>query len=280
MKEILLDIEGMHCAACVARVEAELSKVPGVSAAHADLAKNQATVQLESDDAQSGPLLAAVEEAGYQAALADGPRPARDRAELPRYAPSSSGQIDPVCGMTVDPATAAGRHVHDGRTYYFCSRHCVEKFRADPARFLQPGDGNRSVPAVKGGAGPYTCPMHPEIVQDGPGSCPKCGMALEPMQPAAEEGPDPELLDMRRRFWAGAALTAPIFLVAMGGLIPWPALQDWLHGNMAALNWMQLVLATPVVFWCGWPFFQRAWTSVVHRSPSMFTLIALGVGAA
>jgi Cu+-exporting ATPase len=188
--------------------------------------------------------------------------------------------VDPVCGMTVEPETASGSLDYGGRTYYFCSRHCLETFKANPSKYA--GD----IPEVLGKthaaepSGKYTCPMHPEVVQDGPGTCPKCGMALEPMQPAADVGPDPELADMGRRFWIGLILTLPIFLIAMVGLIPWPGLQHWLHANMAMLNWIQFVLATPVVIWCGWPFFQRAWMSLIHRSPNMFTLIALGVGAA
>ena len=187
---------------------------------------------------------------------------------------------DPVCGMTVDPSHAAGSHEHDGTTYYFCSTHCLAKFKAAPEQFI--GKSTSPKPAQKqpSAAGKYTCPMHPEVVQDGPGTCPKCGMALEPMQPSADEGPDPELIAMQRRFWVGTILTVPIFLIAMAGLIPSDAVMKFLHGNMAALNWVQLVLATPVVLWCGWPFFERAWSSVVNRSPNMFTLIALGVGAA
>src|SRR5262249_31102459 len=123
----------------------------------------------------------------------------------------------------------------------------------------------------------YTCPMHPQIVRDEPGSCPICGMALEPRTVTLEEGPNPELVNMTRRFWVGAALSLPVFLLAMSDLLPgWP-----LHfPDTHVLNWMQLVLATPVVLWCGWPFFERAGVSVVHRSFNMFTLIALGVGAA
>jgi P-type Cu+ transporter len=180
--------------------------------------------------------------------------------------------------MSVDPATAAGSFDHGGQPYYFCSRHCLEKFRAKPEAYLGAEKSPHEPPAMAGGK--YTCPMHPEVVQDGPGTCPKCGMALEPMMPSAETGPDPELVDMQWRFWIGAALALPVFLIAMAGLIPSSSLRHWLHSHMAALNWVQLVLTTPVVLWCGWPFFVRAWMSVVHRSPNMFTLIALGVGAA
>lgn len=188
--------------------------------------------------------------------------------------------IDPVCGMTVDLATAAGSFAYEGTTYHFCSRHCVAKFQTDPERFLKPAANAKHEATPSTGHGQYTCPMDPEIVQEGPGTCPKCGMALEPMQPTLEEGPDPELLSMQRRFLVAAALSVPVFLIAMAGLIPSQALIGVLHDRMAILNWVQLVLATPVVLWCGWPFFERAWVSVIHRSPNMFTLIALGVGAA
>src|ERR1700693_1799680 len=124
----------------------------------------------------------------------------------------------------------------------------------------------------------YSCPMHPQIVRGRPGSCPICGMALEPRILTLEEGPNPELVDMSRRFWVGLALSLPVFLLAMGDLLPGQPLHHLM--NMTAMNWVQLVLATPVVFWCGWPFFMRAWASVIHRSPNMFTLIALGVGSA
>jgi Cu+-exporting ATPase len=124
----------------------------------------------------------------------------------------------------------------------------------------------------------YTCPMHPEVVRDGPGSCPICGMALEPRTVTVEEAPNPELADMSRRFWVGLVLSLPAVLLAMADMVPGAA--RFLHPHMAVVNWVQLALATPVVLWCGWPFFQRAWQSVVHFSPNMFTLIALGVGAA
>src|SRR4051794_34800521 len=191
------------------------------------------------------------------------------------HEPKGDAQIDPVCGMTVDPATAAATYRYGSRDYYFCCQHCLQKFKADPAAHL--GGKPRQQPTIVPGVD-YTCPMHPEVVQKGPGACPKCGMALEPMQPTAEEAPDPELVDMQRRFWVGAALALPVFLIAMAGLIPATGLAHWLHQHMALLNWLQLALATPVVLWCGWPFFERAWLSLMHRSLNMFTLIALGVG--
>jgi Cu+-exporting ATPase len=179
---------------------------------------------------------------------------------------------DPVCGMTVEPAHAAARVDHAGATYYFCSTRCAEKFRADPTRYAQPASSTPVTPTSPGTV--WTCPMHPQIRQDHPGSCPICGMALEPEMPAAVEGPSPELVDMSRRFWLGLALGLPVFLLTMTGAAWVP------HGWMPTLNWVQLILATPVVLWCGWPFFERAALSVVRRSPNMFTLIGLGVGAA
>jgi Cu+-exporting ATPase len=190
----------------------------------------------------------------------------------------SDAQIDPVCGMRVEPATAAGSLDYRGQTYYFCARSCREKFRANPAAYL---DRKSQAPAAADKPGAkYTCPMHPEVVQVGPGACPKCGMALDPMMPTAAEGPDPELVDMQRRLWLGGSLALPVFLIAMSMMLPVPALRLWLHEHMRLLNWVQLILATPVVLWCGRPFFERAWLSLEHRSPNMFTLIALGVGAA
>lgn len=191
--------------------------------------------------------------------------------------------IDPVCGMTVEPARAAGTVTHAGKTYHFCSQHCVKKFQARPEYYSNGEQRQEAMPTAKSAGSAtakYTCPMDPEIVQIGPGTCPKCGMALEPMQPTAEEGPDPELILMQRRLAIGSVLALPVFLIAMGGLLPLPTLVTFLHEHMAALNWLQLILATPVVLWCGWPFFVRAWQSVVNRSPNMFTLIGLGVGAA
>jgi Cu+-exporting ATPase len=170
--------------------------------------------------------------------------------------------IDPVCGMTVDPASAAGVSQHQGKSYYFCSRGCKDRFDADPAKYLRPGKAPEPMhaPGMQ-----WTCPMHPEIVRDGPGSCPICGMALEPKTVTLEEGPNPELADMSRRFWISAALTTPLLIGAMASLIP---------------QWLELVLATPVCLWGSWPFFVRGWQSIVNRSPNMFTLIALGVSVA
>jgi Cu+-exporting ATPase len=185
--------------------------------------------------------------------------------------------IDPVCGMTVDPTTAAATWEYQGKTYYFCCGHCLEKFKTEPAAYLS---GKKQAPTKAALGSKYTCPMHPEVVQDGPGACPKCGMALEPMMPTADAGPDPELVDMQRRLWSGAVLTLPVFCIAMAEIIPTPSVRAWLHLHMAGLNWLQLLLATPVVLWCGWPFFVRGWQSVISRSLNMFTLIALGVGSA
>ena len=186
----------------------------------------------------------------------------------------AADEVDPVCGMRVAPEHAAGHFEHRGHTYYFCGKGCLERFKADPEKYL-----GLPVPAPAPAAGTtYTCPMHPEIVRDAPGACPVCGMALEPTMPSAEDGPNPELLDMSRRFWIAAALALPVFLLAMGDMVFGMGLGGRLDARWT--NWIGLVLATPVVWWAGWPFFERAWASVVNRSPNMFTLIALGVGAA
>jgi Cu+-exporting ATPase len=235
---------------------------------------------------------------------------------------------DPVCGMTVDEKTAAGSFTDEGTTYYFCATHCLEKFRANPTAYRHRDDAveKRSPPLIQLGqpmaarphrpepeTGEFTCPMHPQIRQQGPGSCPKCGMALEPVAPSlparteytcpmhpeivrsepgscpicgmaleprsvAVEEENPELIDMTRRFWLSTALALPLFLLSM--------LHDLAPELIARIisihpfQWLELVLATPVVLWGGWPFFQRGWASVVNRSLNMFSLIALGVGVA
>lgn len=179
---------------------------------------------------------------------------------------------DPVCGMSVDPTATAHRASHDGQDYFFCSVGCRTKFIGDPMRYLNPPV--EAEPAVPGAI--YTCPMHPEIRQEGPGSCPICGMALEPETVTAEAPPNHELIDFTRRFWVGLVLTLPVFALEMGGHLA--NLHMFIPGQMS--NWIQFALATPVVLWCGWPFFERGWTSLRTRRLNMFTLIAMGVGVA
>src|SRR5277367_687368 len=204
---------------------------------------------------------------------------------------------DPVCGMVVDPQKSANKVIHDGGPYYFCSARCAQRFEQAPEKFLaaqgaagmeavavpgaQAHQGDSAHTASSSSATPapakdvrYTCPMHPQIIQIGPGSCPICGMALEPVDVFAEVEADPEYDSMLRRLWVSAALSLPVLLIAMFG----DALK--LPISSVTRNWLELVLATPVVLWGGWPFFQRFWSSIVHRSPNMFTLIALGTGAA
>ncbi|HMF77495.1 MAG TPA: heavy metal translocating P-type ATPase, partial [Bryobacteraceae bacterium] len=189
--------------------------------------------------------------------------------------------IDPVCGMKILPEKAAGNYAHKGQTYYFCGLKCLARFKENPQQFLLPKEAATPVheapislvslspsavsPTVAGGV-EYTCPMHPEVRQIGPGSCPKCGMALEPSQVTAEEEVNPEMVSMSRRLWVCVALTAPLL-----GMMLFP------HGG-ANLLWLQAALATPVVLWGGWPFFERGWASVVTWQLNMFTLIALGTG--
>jgi P-type Cu+ transporter len=181
-------------------------------------------------------------------------------------ADNSGAATDPVCGMSVDPVQARHRIEHDGTPYFFCGARCLERFAADPDRFagvVKPTPANVPPGAV------WTCPMHPEVIRDAPGSCPICGMALEPTTPVAGADRNPELADMTRRFWGGLALSLPLLVLAM----------LW-HSGSAVGVWAQLVLATPVVAWGGAPFFRRGWASVRHRRLNMFTLIALGTGVA
>ena len=213
--------------------------------------------------------------------------------------------LDPVCGMTVDPARAAGHVDHDGTTYYFCSKGCVAKFTADPKKYLsgtrEPmahagpasmplltiGGLKKRPPAPSPNPAPgtlnpepveYVCPMDPEVLSDRPGACPVCGMALEPRVTALGDAPNPELVDMTRRFWIGVVLGAPVFVLTMGDMLSGGTLGHRIGTTW--VNWISFALATPVVLWCGWPFFDRMWQSFVNRSPNMFTLIGLGVGAA
>jgi len=218
---------------------------------------------------------------------------------------------DPVCGMEIAPSDAVGTHVYNGRTYYFCNESCLERFREDPRRYLEPSRGEQP-PAPVGvdyicpmdpeirqknpGACPkcgmalepetvtppatrteYVCPMHPDVIQDHPGACPICGMALEPRTVTVEEV-NPELIDMSRRFWIGLGLTLPLLLLAMSDLIPGEPMMKIIPFRL--MSWIQLALATPAVLWAGWPFFERGWRSTVTRNLNMFTLIAIGTGTA
>ena len=224
---------------------------------------------------------------------------------------ASQEVIDPVCRMTLVPADAVGTYTYQGTTYYFCNPACLEKFQADPERYLE--SSAEGAPSIERGQVEYTCPMDPEVRQKGPGTCPKCGMALEPatvtlptrkieytcpmhpeivrsepgacpicgmaLEPREVTGEvtNPELLSMTRRFWAGLALTVPILALMISELVPGDPLKRLL-GSTGSL-WLQFVLATPVVLWGGWPFFARGWASVVNRHLNMFTLVALGTGA-
>ena len=180
---------------------------------------------------------------------------------------------DPVCGMDVDPHATHHRANHAGKTWYFCSEKCQEKFVAKPDAYLEPSKQSQAS-APSGSI--YTCPMHPEVRREGPGDCPICGMALEPETVSADTGPSDELKDMTRRFWIGLVLTLPVFALEMGGHVF--GLMHFISQQTS--NWIQLLLATPVVVWAGWPFFVRGWRSLVHRSLNMFTLIAIGTGTA
>lgn len=182
--------------------------------------------------------------------------------------------VDPVCGMRVAPESAAGVYQYGNETFHFCSTGCLNKFKQNPALFLekkQPQEGAAEKAGVE-----YTCPMHPEIVQIGSGSCPKCGMALEPLVFTLDDAPDSEFVDMKRRFWISAALTVPVFGLAMAEMLP--NFHEFVSPEISL--WIQFILATPVVLWGGFPFFQRAWSSFKNVSPNMFTLIAIGTSAA
>jgi Cu+-exporting ATPase len=189
---------------------------------------------------------------------------------------------DPVCGMMVDPERTEHHADHHGETFHFCSARCHDKFVAAPEQYLKP-EAKPAAPEKAGQASPqkgviYTCPMHPEIRQEGPGNCPICGMALEPVGASVEEGPNPELVDMTRRFWIGLALSVPLLVLEMGSHIPALGLHDLVPPRISV--WIQFLLATPVVLWAGWPLLERGWQSFWRRRLNMFSLIALGVGVA
>jgi Cu+-exporting ATPase len=221
--------------------------------------------------------------------------------------------VDPVCGMKILPEKAVGKQEYEGQIYYFCGKSCAEKFKADPATFLTPKAKQSPVPSAPK-AGGYTCPMHPEVHEDGPGDCPKCGMALEPetlaapvtdsqytcpmhpqiirdepgncpicgmtLEPMTVTGieANPELKSMTRRFWISAALTLPLLAIMVSDFVPGHPIQELLKGSL--LGWFELAIASPVVLWGGWPFFRRGWASIVSRNLNMFTLISIGAGSA
>ena len=199
---------------------------------------------------------------------------------MPAPAGGGAGAVDPVCGMTVQPTSAAGSHAHAGKTYYFCSQSCLEKFRKDPTHYLTPPAQRASKPVTvpAGATVEYICPMDPEVLESKPGVCRICGMALEPKVVSLEDGPNSEFEDMARRFWVSLGPALLVMLLAMSDMIPGQPLKGLLGGSQ--LNWIQWLLATPVVLWGGWPFFERAWMSVLNRAPNMFTLIGIGTGAA
>ncbi|MFC1458329.1 heavy metal translocating P-type ATPase [Microvirga arabica] len=188
---------------------------------------------------------------------------------------ADAGKVkDPVCGMMVDPHQTTHRAQYEGKPYHFCSSGCQSKFMAEPAKYVEPATARKAEAVPEGTI--YTCPMHPQIRQAGPGSCPICGMALEPVLATAETGPSHELVDMTRRFWIGLALSLPVVALEMGGHLT--GLGHYISQQTS--NWIQMLLATPVVLWAGWPFFVRGWQSVVTRNLNMFTLIAMGTGVA
>ncbi|MDP7690935.1 MAG: heavy metal translocating P-type ATPase, partial [Vicinamibacterales bacterium] len=252
---------------------------------------------------------------GCHTAFSTDPAQFLDSAEASADGSASAKSVDPVCGMTVDPATSASSYEHEGQTYYFCCDGCRTKFSADPDRYLNPQPPPADKPApppgtwficpmdpdvreAKPGACPkcgmaleaelgadallptveYTCPMHPDVVQSEPGSCPTCGMALEARTVDPTDQPNPELDDMTRRFWVGAVIGFPVFALAMTEMVLGERVNQTIGRTTS--NWVQLLFATPVVLWAGRPFFERAWASIVNRSPNMFTLIGLGVGSA
>lgn len=191
------------------------------------------------------------------------------------HAAAGAGVVDPVCGMTVDPETSKHRSDYRGVTYHFCSAGCRTKFAAAPEQYLEKANAEPQHADVPEGT-VYTCPMHPQIRQIGPGSCPICGMGLEPELVSLADQPNPELVDMTRRFWVGLALALPVVVLEMGGHLV--GSHGWIDQSLS--NWIQLAFATPVVLWAGWPFFVRGWQSLVTRNLNMFTLIAMGVGVA
>ncbi len=273
---------GISCQGCANTIEQALARIPEVAGVTVDVPNKTVTVSHE-EHVPRQTLTTALAGAGYPIAEDAAGHDIRLHQTEAQTAATAKAK-DPVCGMSVNPETAAGRSEHAGKTYYFCSGSCKRKFDAEPDRFLagaaQMADAVRmpapTAPPTEGVQ--YTCPMHPEIVRDKPGSCPICGMALEPMTATADDA-NPELEDMNRRFWVCLALTAPLLFLSMGEMaIGQESIARLFPGR--TFSWFQLALATPVVLWGAWPFFERGWASIVNRSPNMFTLISLGTGAA
>ncbi len=246
---------GITCEGCAGTIKQALGTIPGVSGVSVDVGRKTVRV-LHDEPAGRDALASALERAGYPATVEGHEAvggPSRGLPVLTVLPSPSRTVIDPVCGMQVDPASAAGRSDHEGTTYHFCSAHCKQKFDRDPAMYLGDGAGPRRDEAPAPPGTQYTCPMHPQIVRDRPGSCPICGMALEPMTPTADDA-NPELAEMSRRFWICLALTAPPAGAGDGRDGPGAAPISY---SSRAATWVQLALATPVVLWGGWPFFVR-----------------------
>jgi len=260
------------CEGCAGTIKKALGAIPGISNVSVDVATKAVTID-HGDNVPREAIDAALNGIGYPAADSSAHRPHDEGSSPPRL----ERVRDPVCGMEIDPATAAGRSEFAATTYSFCSASCQQRFDVDPVRYLSGGASSPSAQHEPGSGVLYTCPMHPEIVRDKPGSCPICGMALEPMVATGDDA-NPELEDMSRRFWVCLTLSAPLLLMAMLEMIPGQPLAHLVSGQAAV--WIELALATPVVLWGGLPFFARGWASIVNRSPNMFTLIAIGTGAA
>ncbi|MBC7386156.1 MAG: heavy metal translocating P-type ATPase [Cryobacterium sp.] len=200
------------------------------------------------------------------------------------HSPSNHGEAklgieDPVCGMDVDPDTAEEKFRYEGKEYFFCSKHCLQAFKTEPKKYTSPSDANSRAVSSGDTTAIYTCPMHPEVRKQGPGACPICGMALEPLMPvAADEGPDAELKGMTQRFWVSTGFAAPLLILTMSDLLPMNPLESVVKGPW--FNWIQFALATPVVVWAGLPIFKLGWDSLRNRHLNMFTLISLGTGVA
>lgn len=262
----------IDCSSCAMAIEDISEQQLGVQ--RAEVQSRERVLTVEHDDTlQVAGLISALTAKGYPIAPLG-----KDQTVAQTQPPATQKGIvhDPVCGMNIMPAEAAGSYDFEGATYYFCSATCLERFRVNPQQFLT--EKNEQATQVQSDeAVQYTCPMHPEIIRDRPGSCPICGMALESRTVALEDGPNPELIDMRRRLWVSIILTVPLLVLSMTGL--GHQLGDTL--NIPRLgSWLELLLASPVILWGGWPFFERAVSSVRHRSLNMFTLIGLGVSIA